>query len=56
VLQQRVNRAMELLAETDRPISEVATRTGFYDQPSLTRQLVRLTGETPGGFRRRSRL
>ncbi|MDR2380795.1 MAG: AraC family transcriptional regulator [Bifidobacteriaceae bacterium] len=55
VLQQRIDRAMALLAETDLPISEVATRTGFYDQPSLTRQLVRLTGETPGGFRRRAR-
>jgi AraC-like DNA-binding protein len=54
VLQQRVDRAMALLTDTDLPISEVATRTGFYDQPSLTRQLVRLTGETPGGFRRRA--
>ncbi|MDR1118587.1 MAG: AraC family transcriptional regulator [Bifidobacteriaceae bacterium] len=55
MLQQRIDRAMGLLADTDLPISEVAVRTGFYDQPSLTRQLVRLTGETPGGFRRRSR-
>ncbi|MDR1393303.1 MAG: AraC family transcriptional regulator [Bifidobacteriaceae bacterium] len=55
VLQQRINRAMYLLAETDQPISEVATATGFYDQPSLTRQLVRLVGETPGGFRHRPR-
>jgi AraC-like DNA-binding protein len=54
VLQQRVDRAMALLAEEDLPISEVAARTGFYDQPSLTRQLVRLTGETPGGLRRRA--
>ncbi|MDR2454054.1 MAG: AraC family transcriptional regulator [Bifidobacteriaceae bacterium] len=55
VLLQRADRAMELLAETDLPLSEVATRAGFYDQPSLTRQLVRLTGETPGVFRRRAR-
>ncbi|MDR2347640.1 MAG: AraC family transcriptional regulator [Bifidobacteriaceae bacterium] len=54
LLQQRVDRAMELLAETDLAISQVAARAGFYDQPSLTRQLVRLTSETPGGFRRRA--
>jgi AraC-like DNA-binding protein len=55
VLQQRIDLAMSLLGETDLPISQVATRAGFYDQPSLTRQLVRMTGETPGGFRRRAR-
>jgi AraC-like DNA-binding protein len=55
MLAQRVDRAMTLLAETDLPLSEVAVRAGFYDQPSLTRQLVRLAGETPGGIRRRAR-
>jgi AraC-like DNA-binding protein len=54
VLAQRIDLAMALLAETDLPISQIATRAGIYDQPSLTRQLVRLTGETPGGFRRRA--
>ncbi|MDR2113965.1 MAG: helix-turn-helix domain-containing protein [Bifidobacteriaceae bacterium] len=54
MLQQRMDRAMRLLAETDLPLSEVALQAGFYDQPTLTRQLVRLTGETPGGFRRRA--
>jgi AraC-like DNA-binding protein len=55
VLQQRVNKAIKLLTETDLPISQVAVRAGFYDQPSLTRQLVRLTGETPGNWRRGKR-
>jgi AraC-like DNA-binding protein len=55
ILKQRMDRAMTLLAETDLPIAEVAHRAGFYDQPSFTRQLARLIGETPAGFRRRSR-
>ncbi|MDR0432732.1 MAG: AraC family transcriptional regulator [Bifidobacteriaceae bacterium] len=55
ILQQRMDRAMALLAETDLPIAEIAHRSGFYDQPSFTRQLARLIGETPAGFRRRAR-
>jgi AraC-like DNA-binding protein len=54
VLQQRMDRAMALLADTEVPIAQVAEATGFYDQPSFTRQLVRLIGETPAQFRRRS--
>jgi AraC-like DNA-binding protein len=55
ILKQRMDRAMALLAETDLPIADIAHRVGYYDQPSFTRQLVRLIGETPAGFRRRSR-
>ncbi|MDR0594223.1 MAG: AraC family transcriptional regulator [Bifidobacteriaceae bacterium] len=55
ILQQRMDRAMALLAATDLPIAQVAAQTGFYDQSTFTRQLGRLTGETPAGFRRRSR-
>ncbi|MDR2252800.1 MAG: AraC family transcriptional regulator [Bifidobacteriaceae bacterium] len=55
VLLQRIDRAMSLLADTDLPISKIATYAGFYDQPSLTRQFVRLTGETPAVFRRGAR-
>jgi AraC-like DNA-binding protein len=55
LLKLRMDRAMELLAVTDLPIAEVAHRAGFYDQPTFTRQLARLIGETPAGFRRRSR-
>jgi transcriptional regulator GlxA family with amidase domain len=55
LLKQRMDRAMDLLTETDLPIAEVACRAGFYDQPTFTRQLARLIGETPAGFRRRSK-
>lgn len=55
VLKARIDTAMRLLGETDLPLAEVAARSGFYDQPAFTRQLARLTGETPAQFRRRSR-
>ncbi|WP_248616782.1 helix-turn-helix domain-containing protein [Paraoerskovia marina] len=55
VLRARVDRATELLTSTDLPIVDVASDSGFYDQPSFTRTFARLTGETPASFRRRSR-
>ncbi|MFJ8739327.1 helix-turn-helix domain-containing protein [Embleya sp. NPDC127516] len=33
-----------------RPLAEVATRTGFYDQSHLNREVRAATGLTPGGF------
>jgi AraC-like DNA-binding protein len=55
VLRTRVDRATALLATTDLPLAEVAAESGFYDQAVLTRTFGRLTGETPGQFRRRAR-
>jgi len=55
VLRLRIDRARELLAETDVPLSEVATACGFYDQPALSRQFARLAGESPGHYRRCAR-
>lgn len=51
VLRARVERATELLAETDLPLAEVAVMAGFYDQADLTHRFARLTGETPAQFR-----
>ena len=51
VLKVRVDHAADLLAETDRPLAEVATACGFYDQADLTHRFARLTGETPAQFR-----
>jgi AraC-like DNA-binding protein len=55
VLRARVDRAAHLLAESSMPLADVAAASGFYDQPSFTRQFARLTGETPSSFRRRAR-
>ncbi len=54
VLRTRIDHAAALLTSTDRPIAEVATACGFYDQAAFTRTFGRLTGETPAQFRRRS--
>lgn len=51
VLKSRIDAAARLLAETNRPVAEVAAATGFYDQADLTRRFARLTNETPAQFR-----
>jgi hypothetical protein len=43
---RRAERAVELLSRGV-PASEVACRTGYADQPHLTRSLRRLVGQTP---------
>ena len=45
----RVNRARKLLT-SGVPLSEVAYRTGFYDQSHLTRCFKRTLGVTPGRY------
>jgi AraC-like DNA-binding protein len=49
--QVRVRRAQSLL-RSGRPIGEVATATGFYDQAHLTRHFKRIVGLTPGRYLR----
>ncbi len=55
ISRRRVESAAELIAETDQPLSEIALAVGFSDQSHFTRVFHRLTGETPGAFRRRHR-
>ncbi|MFB9966367.1 helix-turn-helix transcriptional regulator [Sinosporangium siamense] len=45
----RIDRARRLLLE-GHPPSEVATLTGFYDQPHLTRNFTRILGVAPGRY------
>jgi len=52
VIEQRVDRARELLQDLERTISEVAYEVGFSSQSHLTFNFRRLTGLTPGRFRR----
>lgn len=52
--QVRVARARALLA-CGWPISQAAAQTGFADQSHLTRHFKRLTGVTPGQYRRAAR-
>ncbi len=52
VIQQRVERAKLLLKRRDMSISDVAYAVGFANQAHLNRHFKRITGITPGAFRR----
>jgi AraC family transcriptional regulator len=47
VIQQRVERAKELLKTTDLAIASIAFQVGFSSQSHLTQHFKRLTGSTP---------
>lgn len=51
----RVQRALELLLDSEQPISRIAADCGFADQSHLTRRLKSLTGASPGRLRDRLR-
>ncbi|WP_421656757.1 helix-turn-helix domain-containing protein [Leptothermofonsia sp. ETS-13] len=51
LLQQRIERAKQLLKQTDQPIMEIALRCGFNNHSHLSQQFRRLTGMTPKAFR-----
>lgn len=52
LLQQRVEKAKELLLNSDLPISIVSERSGFASQTQFTTNFKRLVGVTPARFRR----
>lgn len=49
---RRLLMAQERLANSEEPLSQVATQAGFYDQADFCRQFKRATGYTPGKYRR----
>lgn len=51
VLQQRINRAKEMLSSTDMPLAEVAIAVGFQEQSYFSTVFKRLTDETPARWR-----
>jgi AraC-like DNA-binding protein len=55
VMQRRLQRARELLLQTDQPVRGIAALTGFYDAAHLTRVFHRAEGVSPGHFRRSNR-
>jgi len=52
VLKRRLERAKELLRNTDRPIVDVALSTGFSSQSHLSNWLLRDVGVSPAAYRR----
>jgi AraC-like DNA-binding protein len=55
VMQLRIESALALIRQSDRPLAQIALDLGFYDQSHFTRTFARLVGETPCSFRRRHR-
>lgn len=51
VLQQRLERAKQLLRQRELSIAEIALRCGFSSQSHLNRHFRRLTGMTPKAYR-----
>jgi AraC family transcriptional regulator len=49
VLQQRIEKARDLLQQTTLTVAEIALRVGFADHSHLVRHYKRLTGKTPRG-------
>jgi transcriptional regulator GlxA family with amidase domain len=47
----RIERARDLLIETDWAVSEICFAVGYNDPPSFVRLFSRLSGLTPGAFR-----
>jgi AraC family transcriptional regulator len=52
IIKRRVERAKELLLESDLKLAEIALACGFFDQSHLTRAFVRQEGFGPGEWRR----
>jgi AraC family transcriptional regulator len=52
LMEQRVRRATALLREEENSIAEIAQAVGFSSQSHLTVNFRRVTGLTPGQFRR----
>jgi AraC-like DNA-binding protein len=52
VMERRVECARDLLRDADRPIRDIAYAAGFSSQSHFTANFRRVTGVTPGRFRR----
>ena len=51
----RMNKARQLLLYTNWPLAELASRVGYSDGANFANRFRRLTGQTPGAFRRLGR-
>ena len=50
---RRVERAMELLRETDRPVTEICFDVGFNSLGTFSRTFRAVVGESPSAYRER---
>lgn len=51
----RIERARDLLIDTELSVAEICYKTGYNDPPSFVRLFTRLSGLTPGAFREQYR-
>jgi AraC-like DNA-binding protein len=51
---RRIERAMALLRETDRPVTEICFDVGFASLGTFSRTFREIVGETPSAYRARS--
>lgn len=51
---RRIERAMELLRDTDRPVTEVCLDVGFASLGTFSRTFSAVVGESPSAYRRRT--
>ena len=54
IIRRRVEKARDLLVETQMPIAEIAHECGFADQVHLTRFFGRIIGTSPASFRKKA--
>jgi AraC family transcriptional regulator len=52
ITRRRVDRAREMMSDTDEPLSQVALSCGLSDQSSFCRVFRRVTGQSPSEWRR----
>jgi AraC-like DNA-binding protein len=55
LIQRRLEKAQQLLAETDLSLAQIALKSGFSDQSHFSRRFRMLLGVTPNSFRRSKR-
>jgi transcriptional regulator GlxA family with amidase domain len=53
ILRQRIERAKQLLAETDMPLADIAARCGYNYLSNLSHAIRADTGMTPTAWRKR---
>lgn len=55
VIRRRVELAAQYMLQTEAPLSDIALRCGFADQPSLCKHFRQIIGRTPAAWRRAHR-
>jgi AraC family transcriptional regulator len=52
LVRRRLQRAQDLMLQTDAPLAQIALECGFADQAHLSRAFRRITGDRPSSWRR----